>query len=233
MDNSICPNCGSIAEKPYSRKRQCKDCGIFVYFSKRFPYIYHRSVLTLNEIKLLDFYGTITALLNIENDKSIYKTAREALAKKWNMQPKPFDIVWFIANSSDRLIRFEPAELGTTKYRMGKLFDVASAIDLARARFIPYHDNKHSPKGYLQNSLRHSLQRIKLDKVSYVVIYANRCCKSCMVNDGVKLTIEEADKAEIIPFNGCENKLTGTKYTICTCEYVEKGMYSELKEYLY
>ena len=233
MDNSICPNCGSIAEKPYSRKRQCKECGSFVYFSKRYPYIYGRNVLNLNEAKLLDFYHTIISLLDIENDESTYKSLFKALLRKWGTTPKPFDVVWSISNSADKFLKFDPGELDTTEYRMGKLLDVASAIDLARARFMPYHDNRHTPKEYLQSSLKHSLQKIKLDRTGVVIIYANRCCQSCMVNDGVKLSISEAEKTDIIPYDKCDNELPDTKYTVCVCGYIEADTYNELKEYMY
>lgn len=228
MNDSTCPYCGAIAEKPYSKKRKCKECGKYVYYSRRYPFIYNRHVLGLNEVKLLDFYHTITALLGIEDKETAYKSMQEVLMKKWGVA-KPFDVVWSIANNAYKLIKFEDDELDSDQYRWGKRFDIFSSIDLARARFMPYYDNRHTPKPYLQNRLHHNLEKLKLNKESEIAIYAGRCCQACMVNDGTKLSLTEAENTKLIPYDNCDNKLPDINLPVCTCEFISGGDYAFVK----
>lgn len=201
--NSICPYCQIELKKIPKRKTKCINCGkdIFVRLKQS---LFNRQLLKYDEAEVVD---RLEVLLNYNILKNInkYNSKKNELIKKFEGEPKPFDILWGIYN-----------ELITSKINSFKL----SLVQKQMAMIAEIEGKDPTP--YYQLARKTDCEELKtkliefknmgIKKAMISSIGDDDTCANCKQLDGKCFDIEKLIENMPIPLN-CTSKN-------CRCTYI-------------
>lgn len=211
MIDATCPHCGSVRDRPYTRKTKCKDCQEDVYVRSIAQDLIGRKTLTEKETHVFDLWREIEGILRLE--PSHYKQTERRLKSKWSVtKVNPRDVVWSLATNPSLASRIPASTDDHLLEYMGRAAHILRSLADFSAR---YHGT--APHDLLLQASKQYLEGLKPhDKFT---IHALGCCVECEKLHDTTVTRDAEKENPTIPNKGCTKKLDGTEFIRCRCWY--------------
>lgn len=200
-NNGACPYCGVQLTNPPKRKIACPECKspIYVRTTQR---IFDSNLLTEEQALAADFFKDLEYQGATVED---FNKARNELAKRWNTDPKPYDIVWRVSNGL--VVRVQNPGMVTFSQALYQL------------------KRGNDPAPYLRAKYK---SEAGTDDRKFTIV-TNGCCTVCSELEGKVITAKEIATSQPLPNPKCTHKLAkNDKYSWCVCMYAQETALSHL-----
>ena len=198
----ICPYCGVLLRQRPKRKIKCEDCGNDIYYRGKqvlFPSVY----VTEMQANVADEYRHFIYMAQeFGFSDNCYQETELALARKFNKQPSPSDVIWALYNQL--ILRIK--DLGRLK-----------GIYYSMALFL--NKNGKNYNHMLELSIRMDITNWKSKGDSNFEVYSKDGCVNCAKLHGKKVIYDQAIKMELLPCTDCTTILHKGKKPFCRCSY--------------
>ena len=209
-EKPVCPYCSATLKKAPKRKTRCKECGNYIFVDTT-QQIFSRTSLTEKETAIVAWFNTLCSLGATTDD--FIKKSRE-LEKRFGCKALPRDIIWalFVDAGTKAALKNDLSSLAEIYYKQARFLYEEGKNYLPALR--QFHDLtlKNKILGQREGDIFYGVQ----------IMTNSDACSACRKLDGIRLTIEEAIKKNLLPNIDCtHNPDPKRKDHFCRCYYTD------------
>lgn len=206
-EKPICPYCSATLKKAPKRKTRCKKCGNYIFVDTT-QEIFPRTSLTEKETGIVAWLNNLRLFGATTDD---FNKKKRELEESFGAKPPPRDVIWAVFQTV--------SEKAALKNDLSSLAGIYSK----QAQFLYEEGREYLP--ILRQSHEITLKMMTLDPnedIFYGVQIEtdSDACPACRKLHGIRLTIEEAVKKNLLPNVNCTHKPDPKrKDHFCGCYY--------------